>query len=56
MGRCGIIFPAYEDVDQCHKTTQGEGILHDLGLETKSLEPEVNFIPWVMFNGVSAFI
>lgn len=51
MERCGIIFPSYEDVNQCHKTTQGETILHAIGVETKSLEPKVNYVPWVMFNG-----
>ena len=53
MERCGVIFPSYEEVNQCHKTIQGETMLHEIGVETKSLEPKVNYVPWVMFNGVS---
>lgn len=56
MERCGVIFPSYEEVSQCQKTAQGEAMLHEIGVETKSLEPKVNYVPWVMFNGVSNII
>merc|ERR1711997_496910 len=51
MAKCNIISPSYEEVDECHKSIEGEEILHEIGVETKSLIPEVRMVPWVIFNG-----
>ena len=32
--------------------TSGMSILKDLGDETNSLDPKLNFVPWITFNGV----
>ena len=31
---------------------QGSELLHALGVETHSLDPELYFVPWILFNGV----
>ena len=31
---------------------QGSELLHALGVETHGLDPELYFVPWILFNGV----
>ncbi len=52
MMYAGISSPSFEEVDKCHSSNEGENYLHDFGVETQNLDPEVYFIPWIMFDGV----
>ena len=52
MKSFNIIDPSYEDVDQCHEDTEGQNMLHQIGVMTKALDPKVTFVPWVTFNDV----
>ena len=39
-------------VNQCAISHHGEELLKDIGVDTHSLQPPHNFIPWITFNGV----
>ena len=30
---------------------QGSILLHDYGVETKSQDPKINYVPWIIING-----
>ena len=32
---------------------EGATLLHDIGVETKDLDPPLYGVPWTLFNGVS---
>jgi hypothetical protein len=53
METAGITSPTYEEVDNCHSSTEGENLLHDIGVETQNLDPSLYFIPWILLDGVS---
>ena len=53
MEKFGINPAKQEMVDKCANSVLGQTILHGIGLETKSLEPSLTFIPWIVINGVS---
>ena len=36
----------------CAESEDGADLLHDLGVETHSLEPPLTGVPWLLFNGV----
>ena len=42
-----------EDVTECANSDEGSNLLHTNGVETKNLDPELNFVPWVLFNDVN---
>ena len=42
-----------EKVEACAGSDEGSQLLHDIGVETKNLDPKLNFVPWVLFNNVS---
>ena len=42
-----------EDVRACVETDQGSNLLHDIGVETKNLQPSLTGFPWILFNDVS---
>jgi hypothetical protein len=44
-----------EDVTECAHSDEGSNLLHKNGVETKNLDPELNFVPWVLFNNVNRF-
>ena len=41
-----------EEVTECANSDEGFNLLHQLGVETKNLDPELYFSPWVLFNDV----
>ena len=53
MESAGISDPSYAEVAQCQTSAEGEQILKELGEETKSLEPQLTWVPWITINGVS---
>ena len=44
--------PTKEAVDNCAHSVTGQNVLHDIGIETKNLKPSLNFVPWILINGV----
>ena len=39
---------------QCARSDEGAALLHELGVQTHSLDPVLYFVPWLTFNDVSA--
>jgi hypothetical protein len=52
MDHLNITRPSFEAVDACSRSMEGEDLLQGHGLETKSLEPPLYFVPWITFDGV----
>ncbi len=52
MEQVGITDPSYSEVAQCQTSAEGEQLLHDLGVATKSLNPELTWVPWITINEV----
>ena len=42
-----------ERVRECAESEEGSKLLHDIGIETQSLEPALTGVPWLLFNEVS---
>ena len=42
-----------ERVRECAESDEGLNLLHDIGLETASLDPALTGVPWLLFNEVS---
>jgi len=38
------------NVNGCAETDEGSNLLHEIGVETKALDPKLYFVPWVLFN------
>uniref|UniRef100_A0A2P2I703 Gamma-interferon-inducible lysosomal thiol reductase-like n=1 Tax=Hirondellea gigas TaxID=1518452 RepID=A0A2P2I703_9CRUS len=41
---------AYESIAECSTSTEGEQLLHEVGVLTHALVPEVTYIPWMVVN------
>ena len=41
-----------ERVRECAESDEGFNLLHDIGLETESLDPALTGVPWLLFNEV----
>ena len=41
-----------EKVELCATSDEGSELLHTIGVETKDLDPALNFVPWVLFDKV----
>ena len=52
MDTIAIQTPTKELVDTCAKSVPGQNILHEIGIETQSLQPPLTFVPWIIINGV----
>ena len=48
----GVTTTSPEAVLACAESEAGADLLHDLGVETLSLEPPLTGVPWLLFNGV----
>ena len=48
----GMDEASIKTVNDCSNSYDGMNILNELGSETKALDPTLNFVPWVTFNGV----
>ena len=55
MEELGVSATTPEAVVQCAQSDQGARLLHQLGLETKSLDPPLYAVPWFLFNNVSIY-
>ena len=40
-------------VRECVDSDEGSNLLHDVGVETKSLDPSLTGVPWILFNDVN---
>ena len=40
-------------VRACVDSDEGSNLLHDIGVETKNLDPSLTGVPWILFNDVS---
>ena len=45
-----------EKVLECAESDEGSDLLHELGIETKNLDPELYFVPWLLFNDVGIIL
>ena len=52
MNEFGIDHAAMKAAYDCVNSSEGMDLLKTLGDETNSLEPTLNFVPWITFNGV----
>ena len=52
MSELELTSPGYADVNTCHATVEGQGLLHALGLKTNTLNPKLYFVPWITIDGV----
>ena len=41
-----------ERVKECVDSTEGSNLLHEIGVETKNLDPPLTGVPWILFNDV----
>ena len=41
-----------ERVRDCVDSSDGPNLLHDIGVETKNLNPALTGVPWILFNDV----
>ena len=39
----------------CVESDEGSNLLHDIGVETKNLEPSLTGVPWILFNDVNIY-
>merc|ERR550517_354443 len=39
-----------ERVSECVDSSEGPNLLHDIGVETKNLDPPLTGVPWILFN------
>ena len=51
----GITTTSPDQVGACVDSDEGSNLLHDIGVETKNLDPSLTGVPWILFNDVSAF-
>jgi len=51
MDKIKVETPTKEAVDKCAHSVFGQNVLHDIAVETKSLKPSLNFVPWIVING-----
>ena len=49
----GIKSTTAEKISSCASSQHGEGLLHDQGVATRSLDPPLDFVPWITFNDAS---
>merc|ERR1712098_799034 len=50
MLELGLSSPTPAELLECSQGQEGSSLLHDLGVETHSLQPPLNFVPWILFN------
>ena len=42
----------WDDISKCQSSVEGQTLLHDYGVDTLALEPDVTWVPWITINGV----
>ena len=53
MNENGMDRSSIKQVHECATSYTGMSLMNDLGTETNSLDPKLNFVPWITYNGVS---
>lgn len=51
MSRLGI--KGYDMVATCASGIEGENLLHKNGEKTNGLNPQLYFVPWIIYDGVN---
>ena len=41
-----------DNIATCAQSDEGSNLLHEIGVETKNLDPSLYFVPWILFNDV----
>ena len=52
MEETGVESPTFEEVQNCAMGTEGNRLFAKLGKETASLNPQHEYVPWILFNNV----
>ncbi|MCL4150887.1 UNVERIFIED_CONTAM: hypothetical protein GTU68_032881 [Idotea baltica] len=47
---------SFEPIEQCSNSTEGELILHEVGVAQSQLDPSVFYVPWIIVNDVSMLL
>ena len=55
LSSLGISTTTLDKVEDCSKSDEGSNLLHTIGIETKDLNPPLNYVPWMLFNNVSSY-
>ena len=45
----------WQTINTCANGSEGDDLLLEAGQATKSLNPRLNWVPWVVINGVCCF-
>ena len=45
----------WEKINNCAEGPEGSKLLHQAGVATERLEPKLNFVPWIVINGVFCY-
>ena len=53
MEKTGVTSPTIDEVMTCATGTEGNQLFSKMGQETMDLDPPHEYVPWIMFNGVS---
>ena len=49
-----VTLPSFEDVNDCAQGDEGIQLFAQFGTATANLKPPHKYVPWIMFNDVSA--
>ena len=49
-----VTSPSFEDVNDCAQGDEGIQLFAQFGTATANLKPPHKYVPWIMFNDVSA--
>ncbi|KAF2367371.1 Gamma interferon inducible lysosomal thiol reductase GILT, partial [Trinorchestia longiramus] len=41
----------WPSIDECSTSVEGEILLHDIGVKTHSLDPVLDYVPWMVYDG-----
>ena len=52
----GIVTTSAARIEQCAASARGEALLHEVGIRTQTLDPPLDFVPWLTFNDVSSAV
>lgn len=42
----------FAPIQQCFQSTEGQHLLHDVGVKQNAAAPNLNYVPWIMINDV----
>ena len=50
LAEVGVVTTSPDQVSTCAQSDEGSQLLHNIGVETLSLDPPLYFVPWIIFN------